>query len=589
MGLYPPVPGRHWYRYIYDLYRRYFPGGFWRITDLPGGTGCVDVPQEEAAPAGYCWLACRQNGRKFYCSRYRFLRKCYIYRGGMVALVTPYFCHYPFDYGLEHPAKKTKAATRGQGILLFLGIILSLQYSTAQGSATKFLKKLAVQDLEYLREALKNTHPFPFAYTSEADFNHVVDIEIQALEDTVDYYTLRNAARRIVYYVHCVHSTVLARHITKKEALYLADKYFPLELRWIGKEFYVFRNYSRDSTIRPGYKIRAINGYTMEQISDSIKTYRSGDGPEDDFIRGLINLPFQFNFLYDLQFPEDYRYFIEYYDSSNRICKDTLPAIYEPNEILHEEDTIQYAYINKHRNVRFRFLEKDIAYLQIADFDGLQNMHYNYIFKMIDERKTPHLVIDLRYNYGGGMDNANHLLSYIVDTVCSFSLETPVKTKEFDYYDGGGMVQRIAGIVYFNLFDQGTSSIKNKKWCWQSFIEPRRNYNYNGQVYILINEHTLSAASYLASQLKHKASAILIGSPSGGGEFGNAGYTYTTFTLPNSNSKVKVPHNWINYDIEFASNHELYPQYMVQPQIDDMIGKKDVVMEKALEIIRSKH
>ncbi len=86
--------------------------------------------------------------------------------------------------------------------------------------------------------------------------------------------------------------------------------------------------------------------------------------------------------------------------------------------------------------------------------------------------------------------------------------------------------------------------------------------------------------------MKHRAGAILVGSPSGGGEFGNAGYTYTTFTLPNSNSKIKVPHNWINYDLEFSTNHELYPQYNVQPQIMDMINGNDVVMKNVLEIIR---
>lgn len=470
--------------------------------------------------------------------------------------------------------------------LMLFGLVLKVGYIHAQSSNTKFLKKLAVQDLEYLREAIKNTHPFPFTYTSEENFNRIVDTEISNLKDTVDYFTLRNAARKIVYYVHCVHSTVLSRNVTKREALFLSDKYFPLEIRWIGKDFFVYKNYSKDTMIQEGFKLLAINGCSMQLIADSIKTYRSGDGPEDDFIRGVVNLPFQFNFLYDLQFPEDSFYVVDYMDSSSRVCRDTIKAIYEPHDIFHDKDTIQYDYINKQKNLKLQFLDPSVAYLRIGDFDGSQSLHYHNIFKTLEERKTPNLIIDLRFNYGGGMDNANNFMSYIIDTISSFSLITPVKTKEFDYYDQGGMFQRLAGVFYFMVIDKGTSYVKDGNWYWKSFIEPRKHYNYNGNVYILINEHTLSAASYLASQLKHRAGAILIGSPSGGGEYGNAGYTYTTFTLPNSNSKIKVPHNWINYDISFTTNHELYPQYTVQPQIGDLLLGKDVVLEKTLRIIR---
>ncbi len=456
-----------------------------------------------------------------------------------------------------------------------------------QSSGTKYLRKLAVQDIEYLREGLKNIHPLPFAYTTESEFNHLVDKEISAFKDTVDYYALRNSARRIVYYMHCVHSNVLARNVSKKEALYLSDKYLPLEVKWIDDDFFVYRNYSKDSTIQPGNKLVSINGYSMKEIADSIKTYRSGDGPEDDFIRGLINLPFQFNFLLDLHFPEDSLYRIECLDNQNNLVVDTVNAIYEPQENLLKKDTLLYDYLSKQRNIKLKFIDHSIAYLSIHDFDGLQQMHYHYAFKMIQEKSISNLIIDLRYNYGGGMDNANNLLSYIIDSLSSFSLETPVQTKEFDYYDETGFLQRIGGILYFTLFDKGTYDIKKGKWIWKSFIEPRKHYNFNGKLYILINEHTLSAASYLASQLKHRSNAILIGSPSGGGEFGNAGYTYTTFTLPNSNSKIKVPHNWINYDITYQQNHELYPQYIVVPSIKDLIEGNDIVMDKALILINA--
>lgn len=488
---------------------------------------------------------------------------------------------------MEHSTKKQETKAPQQRInrlciLLFFGCYSVLYPQT---SNTKYLKYLAIQDLEYLREAIKNTHPYPFAYTSEQNFNAMVDREIEVLDDTVDYFTLRNAARRIVYYVHCVHSSVLSRKVTKKEALSLNDKYFPLELKWIGNSFFVYKNHSKDTLIQPGHQLVAINGLPMQIIADSLKTYRSGDGPEIDFIRGIINLPFQFNLLYDLQFPEDSVYTVEYLNSDLQKTITQLPAIYEPQEQSNYIDTNRYLYVNKSKNLKLRFPQTDVALLKLTDFDGAQFTYYKNVFKLLKDKKPAHLIVDLRYNYGGGMENANHFISYIVDSIFSFSLRTPVQTREFEYYDGGGRWQRLGGVLYFMFADNGTYAINNSNWYWQSYIEPKKRYNYNGKVYVLINEHTLSAASYVASQLKHRAGAILIGTPSGGAEYGNAGYTYTTFTLPNSNSKIKVPHNWISYDIAHTSNHELYPQIKVISSINDILSGRDKVLETTLESI----
>lgn len=457
----------------------------------------------------------------------------------------------------------------------------------AQTSLTRYTKKLAVQDIEYLREAIKNTHPMPFAYTTEQQFNAMVDKEIYQLKDTVDYYALRNSIRRIVYYVHCVHSNVLSRHISKKEALLLSDRFFPLELRWLGNDFYVLRNYSNDSLIQPGNKVISINGVPMGAIADSIKKYRSGDGPGDDFIRGLLNLPFQFNLLYDLHFPEDSCYQIQYMDSTNKVHSTVVHAIYEPLTKPVKNDTSAYLYIDRSRNIRLKSIGNGIMFLRLDNFDGVQVFNYRKVFQLIASSHCKHLILDLRNNYGGTMDNANNILSYMIDSTASFSLTAPVNTREFEYYNAEGMLQRVAGMLYFMVLDKSTGSIEKGKWKWQTIVEPKKKYNYKGRLYVLINEHTLSAASYLASQLKHRVGALLIGSPSGGGEFGNAGYTYTSVTLPNSKSKIKIPHNWINYDLSHSHHHELYPNEIVQPRIDDLLHQRDIVLQRAIQLMES--
>lgn len=447
-------------------------------------------------------------------------------------------------------------------------------------------KKWATYELEYLKHAITECHPNPFLYTSQTEFNSFIDQEINTLPAVCSFYELRNKIRRIVSKVHCVHTTLINHKISTQEALENNEKYFPFEVRLINEKLLILKNYSNDSTVEIGSEIISINDKPISNILEEISYYRSGDGLSLAFIEGIINLNFQFNLLYQLYHKNDsiYSVIIKKNDVKQTY---NLPGIIDPNTKVDLKDSTIYEITNKAKNVFYKKLESNIGYIKITDFNGNQTSTYKKIMSNIKEIKTEKLIIDLRSNYGGSMINANDILSYFINQPFEYSLVTPINLEQFDYYNSNGMISRLGGSLYLNTISKSFIQIKNNYWYFHFNIEPYYKYIYQKKVYVLINEHTLSASSYLASQLKHKANATIIGSSSGGAEFGNGGYTYIQVTLPVTGSKLKMPHNYIDYNIG-NSNGSLNVDKKIEMNIEDYIEKKDFVLEKAIKYISEK-
>ena len=119
-------------------------------------------------------------------------------------------------------------------------------------------------------------------------------------------------------------------------------------------------------------------------------------------------------------------------------------------------------------------------------------------------------------------------------------------------------------------------------------FEPYEN-NFKGEIVVLINAYTFSAASDFSARLHHAKRATFIGEETGGSYIGNVSGFNSTLTLPNSKVGVSIAlvdtrqpffdSNW--------TDRGVIPDIFIEPTVNDIIKGEDVVLKKALLTIRN--
>jgi C-terminal processing protease CtpA/Prc len=166
-------------------------------------------------------------------------------------------------------------------------------------------------------------------------------------------------------------------------------------------------------------------------------------------------------------------------------------------------------------------------------------------FKSFKESKTKNLVIDLRDNQGGDIENGEELLSYLLDNP-------------------------------FNILEKGPTS---------GIINPKENA-FSGKVFVLINGGSFSNSGIISSYLQKVKRAVFIGEEAGGNRAVLNGNPKTGI-LPNTKIYYEIPSAvyLMRTDIK-NDGHGTFPDYEIHSSAEDIIAKKDKVKEFALSLIQ---
>ena len=202
----------------------------------------------------------------------------------------------------------------------------------------------------------------------------------------------------------------------------------------------------------------------------------------------------------------------------------------------------------KIKNVKSSIIDNHIGYIQIISFMGGTTPN-EFIEAMENTKNTDSLILDLRGNTGGLLDNAVFIANMFIPQ--------------------GEIVE----IIYKNGHKRSVYAIPNK-------------YLLNKPVVVLVNGASASASEILSGALKDYNKAILVGKKT----FGK-GLVQKVIPLPNKTgvnvtiAKYLTPNGTdinklgIKPDIEIGNEFDFYM----------MNDKKDVQLEKAKEILNAKN
>lgn len=140
----------------------------------------------------------------------------------------------------------------------------------------------------------------------------------------------------------------------------------------------------------------------------------------------------------------------------------------EELEVEVERKRIEVSHINS------KMIEDNIAYIQISDFDGGAAKEFKENYEKLEKQGAKSLIIDIRNNGGGVVDEAIDILEMICDKGSTLLIETDKNGKEI-------------------------------------ITKSEENPIINMPIVVLVNENTASASEILAGALKDNNKATIIG------------------------------------------------------------------------------
>lgn len=464
----------------------------------------------------------------------------------------------------------------------------SSQYSFDQKYSATALK----EDVQILEKILESNHPSLYWYTSKEKMDSSFAETIHSIHDSLNEVQFRNKIAALVSQIHCGHTVVLNSKEFAKASSKIRLPQFPLAIKaWDDSLVVTASVYPRTIGIKRGSIITSINGRTNKEMLDSFYQYISIDGNVTNYKSQRVSN--NFGAWYKNVFGLDSSYLIGYIDSTGIERKERLRSFKIPVLDKSKMDSLQkllagYKVPTKReikkqrRNAQLSLKFDDTtstAYMHVAGFsvNGLQKF-MRKSFKQIEEHGSKNLVIDLRDNGGGHLNNSIRLTKYLTKHPFKVADTIAAINRNFTY----GKYIHQSFWFWFPL-NFNTTKMDDGKYHYHRFEttvnQPFSKHHFDGKIYLLQGPSTFSAATVFTGSLKGQDNVQIIGEESGGGYYGNTAIHLPTIVLPNSKIQVTLPLFRVVLDKDRPKGRGVMPDIVVLPNSFAIKQGVDLKME----------
>jgi hypothetical protein len=411
------------------------------------------------------------------------------------------------------------------------------------------------EDLDFLFKTIEEVHRNMYAYIAEAEF--------AAHRDKL-YKQIDHPLSRIEFYklVAPVVASLKSGHTEISFpgwGAYMATggRFYPLEIYWHGPDV-ILADYYGEEQLPLGGTITAINGEAASSVFARLARHYPAEGKSSD--------PWELEHQYVLERA----LFCEYGTRDLNLDIRTLDGRLERHVVKAITSQRLRAILHKIKNSGARERDRDIfnyrnifaAYRHIAESDAalirLEAFSLRYlkelteflakVFKDIDDRNTPNLIIDVRRNGGGARFGIDVLFRYLTPK--------PVAQQEGESKHWPTLAKMLAP--------------------WPSRFE--------GRTFVLVGPKTGSGAMLFAAAAKYYEVGTLVGE-----ETTEPMVIYAEsrfFTLPNSRLTLAVPTDHSVAIGGQADGKGVAPDHEVKQKPEDTAKGVDTVLQFTLDLIR---
>ncbi|MDQ1161710.1 C-terminal processing protease CtpA/Prc [Chryseobacterium sp. SORGH_AS 447] len=467
------------------------------------------------------------------------------------------------------------------------------------------------EDVDFAYSRLKETHPQLYWYIPKKELDHKFDSLKGTITEPLTPLQFYFKLQPVIADIREGHLSlrIPAKLITRKEIKALEGKkgmfsrfgYF-VE----GDRLFITENKDSIQDIQPGTEILSID---KVPVSDYIRRYRkliSSDGFNTTFHPYYLKDVF-FNYYVAEKGYEDQAIIETLYHGQKKTYLLTRETKSESDlkqekanrKRTQEKKVNDYIAFSNSYNRNFRFLDQDstIAYIKVKSFSSdYSSRFYKETFSRIKNANSQYLIIDIRNNYGGSLEEINNLYSYLSPEPYTLikpsqvtSGTSPVKT---NYFRKTGFLQYVLKTLTYPAFFFGqtfSTYRKDGKFYYKTKADkpskPKKDA-FQGKVFVLINGGSFSASSILTAKMKNDKRAVLVGEETGGANDGTVAGFYSYQTLPNSNIDLPIGVLLVQPNITFTGTQKgVVPDVTIPETIQDVLDKKDPELDWVMKEI----
>lgn len=452
-------------------------------------------------------------------------------------------------------------------------------------------KEDAIYDLLWLEQVVINVHLSTLNENINQNLRRAF-LESRQILDSLDYINILEFYKLLLttyYTLEDVHNLL---YLPKKNQNYLDKnlKYLGIDVRIIDSSFYVISTLNNE--IPKGAKLISINNITDTTLLKMLTTIVPSEAN---------------NFYTKIAFSE--RYFIDLLPliiplkdtnnikilpyGSNNITEVSMKSVKRQDlEYLPNKSKKNYFEITFYHDI-------SAAYVVIESFmKGFNNKEFddflNFVFASLNKTNTQHLIIDLRNNFGGYTNRGAKLLSYFFSEPTLFihhiifkkslQLEQLLNqnSKAINIFQNNSPLSEILLIMR----DKPYGTIDT---IYLDPIQITKKHLFKGNIYVLINGLSISTTGLVCLALRQNKNALFIGEPipiTLNGTYGQP----IEFTLPKT--KIKGIISTVRFNINSSNEYKnitFEPDIFIKYTIKDIIYKKDIALETAIEIIKKRN